>query len=99
MPIASLIEWPAGERNTSIYDTVAEKMGVRENPPEGCLAHTAGFADDGTWRVFDVWESGEHLDRFERERLGPALQEVADMPGFSRPSRTERYELHALLIP
>lgn len=99
MPVGSLLEWPAGDHTTTVYDTVSEKMGVRENPPEGCIVHAAGFADDGTWRVFDVWESLEHLERFERERLFPALQEVADMPGGGPPSKTQRYELHAFMTP
>jgi hypothetical protein len=97
MPIASLFEWPGSDGSTSVYDAVSEKMGVRENPPEGCIVHTAGYADDGAWRVFDVWETREHLERFQEDRLFPALQEVGDMPGSGPPSRTEVYDLYSYL--
>jgi quinol monooxygenase YgiN len=37
------------------------------------LSHVAGPTADG-WRVVEVWESQEALDRFFQEKLGAALQ-------------------------
>jgi len=61
-------------------------MDVRNNPPAGLLFHTAGFVDDRTWRIFDVWESREDVERFMNERLMPALKELpADAGAGPRP--------------
>ncbi len=43
-------------------------------PVEGLLVHTAGEGEDG-FRVVDVWESEEAIQRFG-ETLGPILQEL-----------------------
>jgi hypothetical protein len=79
-----------------IYDRVQAKMDVESNPPEGLIIHTAGFPE-GKMRVFDVWESQEAFERFESERLAPAVQAVAQEAGGGPPPepRREIYELHA----
>jgi hypothetical protein len=97
MPIAVVQEWPAGDHDTSVYDAVNERMGVRDNPPEGCLAHTAGFSDEGTWRLFDVWESQEHFERFMKERLMPAIGEVGE--GGTPPQSVKQYDLYSFFTP
>jgi hypothetical protein len=89
---------------SDIYDAVNAKAGVDEKPPEGLLMHCAGEVD-GTFQIVDVWESEEHAQRFDSERLGPAIEEVvfaanpeqAPPPG-AMPS-TIRYELHNLILP
>ena len=43
-------------------------------PVEGLLAHIAGQGES-TFRVVDVWESEEALDRFS-EIIGPILREA-----------------------
>jgi len=59
------------------YDAVNAEMGVEENPPEGLIFHSAGPTDAG-WNVIDFWESREAFDRFQRERLGPAIAAMGD---------------------
>jgi hypothetical protein len=98
MAVAFLMEAP-GDAHPGAYDAVNEKMGIDSNPPPGLIVHTAGHAENGSWRIFDVWESKEAYDRFNEERLGPALREVmGDQMGSVEP-RMEFYELHNVMRP
>jgi hypothetical protein len=58
-------------------------------PVEGLLFHTAGEGESG-FRVVDVWESEEAVQRFG-ETLGPILQEV----GIE--AQPEVYETHTFV--
>ncbi len=54
------------------YDRVIQELEAKgAGAPEGRTFHVAGPTDTG-WRVVDVWESQEHLDRFG-ETLIPVL--------------------------
>jgi hypothetical protein len=87
-----------------VYDEVNVKAGVNSDPPAGLLMHCAGEID-GVFQIIDVWESQEHADRFDNDRLGPAINEVvfAANPGQAPPPGTPPsatiYELHNLMIP
>jgi hypothetical protein len=77
------------------YDEMNERMfGTQtpETPPEGLILHTAGQGPNG-WRVFDVWESREHFERFFEEQVLPTAQEI-DAPPMSDP---EIYELRNIM--
>lgn len=80
-----------------VYDAVNSKAGVDGNPPEGLLVHTAGEVD-GQWQIVDVWESEEHAERFNAERLAPAIESVMGgaPPG---PPPTTVYGLHNMMRP
>ena len=93
MPVAMVQEWAEGGHNTENYDAIVEKMNVRENPPAGCIVHTAGALPDGAFRIFDVWETREHFERFMQDRLMPAVNEVVGDTDAPPPSMT-MYELH-----
>jgi len=97
MPVAMVQDWAEGGHDTTNYDAITERMGVRENPPDGCIVHTAGALPDGGFRIFDVWESREHFERFLQDRLMPAIQEVAgaDAP----PPTMIMYDLHGFMKP
>jgi hypothetical protein len=95
MPVLRITRPPMVTAET--YDAVNEKMGVDEQPPEGLIVHTAG-AVDGQWQIVDVWESEEHAARFDRERLGPAVEAVMGGPPPSRPEAVV-YELHRVIAP
>jgi hypothetical protein len=82
---------------TEIYDQVNAKMGVEDSPPDGLLVHTAGTVD-GVFQIVDVWESSDHAQRFDSERLVPAITEVMGGPPPGAPQTTE-YELHSLVKP
>ena len=58
MAIAFLMEAP-GDAHPGAYDAVNEKMDIGNNPAPGLIIHTAGHAENGSWRIFDVWESRE----------------------------------------
>lgn len=93
MSIAVLMQ--SQEMTAEDYDAVNEKLG--EDPPEGILARTAGTAEAG-FRVFSVWESEEHYERFREDRLLPAIREVIGEEAASGPSSAEIYELHDVFI-
>jgi hypothetical protein len=59
------------------YEAVNAEMGVEENPPDGLIFHSAGPTEGG-WNVIDFWESREAFDRFQQERLGPAIAALGD---------------------
>lgn len=80
------------------YDKVNEHMDADATPPEGLLMHSAGDVD-GVWQIVDVWESEEHAQRFDRERLGPAIAAVTGAAPPSGHPPTTVYELHHLVIP
>jgi hypothetical protein len=69
MAVALLIELPG--ITAEQYDAFLRELA---NPPAGIVLHFSGMADDGTWRVVDVWESQEAIDAFMRDRGGALLQ-------------------------
>jgi hypothetical protein len=81
-----------------LYDAVNAHMSVHATPPEGLIMHSAGELN-GTWQIVDVWESEEHAQRFDSERLGPAIAAVAAPAGEPEPPPTTVYELHNLMLP
>ncbi len=97
MAVAFIQEFAVEDRSTTNYDAVAERL--RDVAPEGGLIHTAGFDDDaGVFRIFDVWETREHGERFMRERLQPILAEMtASRPDLRPPTREAWYELHDVM--
>jgi hypothetical protein len=62
---------------TEMYDAVGAEMKLAEHPPAGLIFHCAGEID-GEWTITDIWESREAYDRFEKERLVPAIMKLSD---------------------
>ena len=102
MPIAYVQEFEIkdGDTSTTNYDAVAAALDLQD-APEGLLIHTAGFdLDAGLFRIFDVWETREHGEKFITERLGPIIEPMAAAAAanpdsnFDPPSRETWYELH-----
>ncbi len=89
-----------GDTSTDNYDAVTAQLGLDGNAPEGLLLHTAGFDHDGgVFRIFDVWETREHGERFLRDTIEPIIgrmAEAAQQSGedFQPPTREAWYELH-----
>jgi hypothetical protein len=54
------------------YDAVSEALNFPADWPDGALVHGSTEVD-GKLRVYDVWESRAHFDRFVEERLGAAI--------------------------
>jgi hypothetical protein len=86
-----LLEWDGVDQNQ--YNRVVDALALDDNPADGLLLHTAGPKPDG-WRVFDVWRSEDHYNRFVDERLKPAVQQagVAAQP---QPQVSSVYNLFA----
>src|SRR5437899_5493123 len=71
MALAFLLDFPGATQ--AQFAQVAEKLGSIS--PPGLLYHVDGPIEGG-WRVVDVWESQEALDKFFQEKLGQAVQEA-----------------------
>jgi len=90
--------------SSDVYDAVNAKAEVDSDPPAGLLMHCAGEVD-GVFQIIDIWESAEHAQRFDSERLGPAINEVVfaanpeQAPGPGATPNTSVYELHQLILP
>ena len=77
MPVVLIVE---GAEQGMYEASIRRLMGKEQAespadwPVEGLLAHIAGQGTNG-FRVVDVWESQEALDRFA-EKLVPVLEEI-----------------------
>jgi signal transduction histidine kinase len=71
--VAVLVEWEG--ITAEQYDEMINRMSVADVALPGSLFHVAGPTENG-WRVFDVWESPEALDRFTNEIVMPILEET-----------------------
>ena len=88
---------PDKKRTAATVDAVNAEIGVERDPPPGLVLHCAGETD-GRWQIVDVWESEEQAQRFDDERLRPAIEKVigATPPG---PPPSTQYQLHKLIRP
>jgi hypothetical protein len=76
------------------YDAAREQVGVTsENMPEGAVLHVAGPSPNGGWRVVEIWESEDAAQKFDEDRVLPALQQV----GVQRPP-PETWQVHNLVV-
>ena len=94
MPIAVVQEWARGGGDTTNYDRLHERITAADTPPDGFLVHTAGATPDGGFRIFEVWESEAHFQRFVEERLMPLLKELGAPDD---PPTITTYELRAFM--
>jgi hypothetical protein len=80
-----------------IYDAVTAELEIETEHPLGLISHAAGELD-GVWQIVEVWESEDYADRFDRERLVPAIEAVTgSAPPGDAP--TVIYDLHQLITP
>jgi len=99
MAVAYIQEFPIVDVDTSTanYDAVVAALGL-STAPDGLIVHTAGFDHaDGVFRIFDVWETREHGERFMNETLNPVLERLmaeAAEGAFAPPTLDSWYELH-----
>jgi hypothetical protein len=97
MAIVMTMDFPA---TTAQYDKVNERIGIAEKPPEGLIVHASGVTQGGM-RTVDVWESEEAFNKFQQERLGPAVAEVLGGPPADAGERPgpEILEIYNLVKP
>ena len=94
MAVAILSEVPEG--TVEMYEAVMEKLGGKGTLAPGHLVHVVGKRAEGGLRVLDVWESNEDFERFDEERLHPAVREVTG--GRVSPPLRTRYEVHDVAL-
>ena len=63
------IWYPAVDQQT--YDAVREKV-LQAGIDKGMRFHAAGEAE-GSWRIFETWDSRDGLESYIREDLAPAI--------------------------
>lgn len=97
MPVVKITRTPSLNRDT--YDAVNEKVRIGADHPLGLLMHAAGEAD-GVFQVVEVWAAQEYAERFEADRLIPAIREVVgDHSAAGGSARAVIYETHYLVTP
>ena len=76
MAIAYFNQWPQAPEGTAqrVADRINERLAG--HPPAGGIYHAEGPTDEGGWWTFNVWESEEVFQEFNRTILQPALQDV-----------------------
>ena len=80
MAIAVVIDFAGGTAEK--HDALVAEMGLTgetASTVQGLIFHAAGPTEGG-WRVIDVWESEDDLNRFRNERLMPAAAKVGGIP-------------------
>lgn len=82
------------------YDKVSAAVDAKGNPPEGMIFHSAGELE-GSFQVFNIWESREHFDRFREERLVPAMKQAMGEEAFAQMPEANYIEvkIHDYEIP
>lgn len=70
-----------------IYQRIRAEFG--EETPQGLIVHVVFQCEQGL-RYLEVWESKEDWDRFEEERLHPAVDRIFQRAGRERPAEPDR---------
>ena len=73
MATVMLMEWAAVTQDQ--YNQVMRTLNLDKNPPAGGIFHVAGFTA-GSLHVLDVWETQQGFEKFQKDRLAPAVQKA-----------------------
>src|SRR6059058_5256525 len=84
------------DRSTANYDHDAQRLDIDSNRPDGLIAHTAGWDEQGgVFRIVAIWNSADDAGSFMRDRLRPVLDEgPVDPERGEQPDLESMYELH-----
>jgi hypothetical protein len=82
-----------------VYDTTHAEVlkAAGSDAADGLILHVARALPDG-FEVFEVWESREHADRFNREVVFPAMERVGVDNSGPEP-QVEEFEPRTVLVP
>ncbi|MGO9487516.1 MAG: hypothetical protein ACLQBB_00630 [Solirubrobacteraceae bacterium] len=83
--------------SAEIYDAVTAELDIASRHPVGLISHAAGEVD-GSWQIVEIWESEGYAQRFDRERMVPAIEAVTGSPP-PGDAPTVGYTLHQLVTP
>src|SRR6516162_541555 len=86
------MEWPG--MTPDQYNQVMRALDFDNKPPSGGIFHVAGFMGN-TMRVLDIWESQQAFEKFQKERLAPALQKV----GITSQPKVQFFPVHNIYTP
>ena len=93
MPYACFYDVPGDE---GMYAQVKAQIG--EEQPKGLILHLVVKREDGL-RHFDVWESKQEWERFQQERVAPAVAKMLAAVGVTDPPpRPEAQEMELIDI-
>ncbi len=67
MAVGTIIRFSDG-MGADIYDTVIKDADFENHPPRGLIFHCAG-AFEGSFQIFDVWETSADYERFMEDRI------------------------------
>ncbi len=74
------------------------KTEIGEDQPEGLVLHLVVKRDNGL-RHFNVWESRQQWERFQQERVTPAVTKVLSAVGVAEPPpRPSAHEMELIDI-
>jgi hypothetical protein len=91
-----------GDRTTTNYDAVNEKLTENQAAPEGLVIHFAGFDEDaGVFRIMTIWKTKEQGQAYHDNAVMPAVRAVfgGDLDPSRAPTREGDYELHHVALP
>ena len=93
MPYGCYYDVPGDER---MYAQVKAEIG--EEQPKGLVLHMVIKREDGL-RHFEVWESRQEWERFQQERVAPAVAKMLAAVGVTEPPpRPEAQEMELIDI-
>jgi hypothetical protein len=79
MPVLMTQDLPVSR---AVVEAVSADVGAAENPPDGLIVHIAIETNDGV-RIVDIWDTAEHFERFNAERLDASVGKVMAEHGLS----------------
>jgi len=77
------------------FNTLIAEMGAGHTDQPDRILFAAGPSEEG-WRILQVWERPEGLDRLAEEHLRPAMARIGDR-GFPKPPTMVRFTVHHLV--
>jgi len=80
-----------------VYDAVSIELNLTADHPLGLISHAAGILD-GVWQIVEIWESEDYAQRFDRDRMAPAIEAVTGSPP-PGDAPAVGYVLHQLVTP
>jgi hypothetical protein len=86
--------WMEFEMSQDQYDKVVALLGLDTKPAVGLNFHVSSFTRDGA-HVFDIWNSQEDFERFQRDRLKPAVEAV----GIKSSPRVQSHPVYNIYAP
>ena len=92
MSTVMLMEWNGVTQDQ--YTQVMRALDLDKNPGSGGIFHVAGFTG-GTLHVLDIWESQQAFERFQKDRLTPAVQKA----GITSQPRVQFFPAYNIYAP